>query len=261
MEIKNNSKLTLSAGPNVTNKGRGTIIYNNGINNTLSITDTDIYNYSEAAQWSAMIAMENRSCTFENVRYYSETSPTGFYTGAATYTNCSIELQRTGTLNIDWSYPWLMSAVSTSSAKEVTINSGTYKGYYGIFVYSSGGAITVKGGTFEGTKAVIISENNTWEPGYAGASSINVEDGDFTGQIQAAAWGAAGTSPVAAINISGGKFKIDGSDALFTPNNASILVSGGIFSQDPTPYLKSGYKVIDNPDANADVYPYKVVDE
>ena len=154
-----------------------------------------------------------------------------------------------------------MSAVSTSSAKEVTINSGTYKGYYGIFVYSTGGAITVKGGTFEGTKAVIISENNTWEPGYAGASSINVEDGDFTGQIQAAAWGAAGTSPVAAINISGGKFKIDGSDALFTPSNASILVSGGIFSQDPTPYLKSGYKVIDNPDANADVYPYKVVAE
>ena len=264
MEIKNNSKLTLTAGPNVENKGRGTIIYNSGMNNTLSITDTDIYNYCEATQWSSMIMMENRSCTFENVRYYSETGPTGFYTGAATYTNCSIELQRTGTLddlNIDKEYPWLASAVSTSYAKEVTINSGTYKGYYGIFVYTSGGAITVKGGTFEGTKAVINSENNTWEPGYAGASSINIEGGDFTGQIMAAGWGGAGTNPVAAINISGGSFKVDSSEALFTPNNASILVSGGVFSQDPTPYLKSGYKVIENPDANADVYPYKVVAE
>ena len=241
----------------------GVLIYNYGTNNQCSVKNTTINVTSEFKHPNSMIMCEKAACTFENVQYVSDVCPTGLYSASATYTNCNIDLQRgpKSTLNLNPQWPWLAAAVSTSLGAQVTIESGVYKGYYGVYVYSSGGFITIEDGVFEGSEAVINMDNNTWEPGYAGESGITIKGGTFNGSIKASAWGAAGTNPVAAISIQGGAFTVESSETLFTPNNASILVSGGIFSQDPTPYLKSGYKVIDNPDANANVYPYMVVAE
>ena len=225
----------------LTNGPVGCIIYNNGNSNSLSIKNTDIINHSTAVAQSAMFSCAGVTAECENVTYTGEYCPTGFYTGNSTYTDCSVIAQTQEPLNMDSRWPWLTSALSTSNGYTLTVNSGTYKAKYGVFLFSSGGTININGGSFEGTEAAVNMDNNTWEQGYAGASAINITGGSFKGTLKASAWGAAGTQPIAAMSISGGTFTVDEGKPLFTPSNASISITGGTFSQDPSAYVAEGY--------------------
>ncbi len=131
--------------------------------------------------------------------------------GAATYTNCDIAVTHTSDPG------FTASAVACSWGGTATINGGSYQSAgYGIYVYSSGGAMTVKDGTIQGGLA-------------AARADVGYEDA------------------AAVINIEGGH--IDG--ALQTNGNteAKIAVSGGTFTQAvPDEYCADGYAPADNGD-------------
>ena len=122
------------------------------------------------------------------------------------------------------------TALSVSGGSELVVNSGTYTSEnYGIYVFSSGGRIVVKDGTFEGAgKAVVKAamDTNTY-PAYTGA-----------------------------VQISGGRFK----GALDVTSPASMSISGGVFTAPVVAqYCASGYEPADNTDAaTKDNYPYTV---
>ena len=90
------------------------------------------------------------------------------------------------------------TALSVSGGSELVVNSGTYTSEnYGLYVFSSGGNITVKGGTFTGNKAAVKAaiDTNTY-PNYTGA--VQISGGTFTGALDV-------TSP-ASMAVSGGNF-------------------------------------------------------
>lgn len=95
-----------------------------------------------------------------------------------------------------------------------TSNSGTYTSdNYALYVFSSGGQITVKGGTFSGDKdgiAIVAAMDGETYPGYEGA-----------------------------VSISGGNFS--GGYSITAP--ASMIITGGTFVLDPSAYVPAGYLV------------------
>ena len=150
-------------------------------------------------------------------------------------------------------WDWTNTCICASNNKTIEVDGGSYEGNYACYVYTSGGTIHIKGGSFTGRTAALIAQvdNNSYA---TAVSNIIVDGGSFNGPIKM------NQGANCSITISGGSFTAE-TGQLFGPIYGTMSISGGIFSEDPTPYLKSGYKVIDNPDANADVYPYKVVAE
>ena len=133
------------------------------------------------------------------------------------------------------------------------IKSGTYEGQYGINVLTSGAYAKIEGGSFSGTEAALFIHDNSGYPD--NPFDITISGGEFIG---------IGSTPVAIktlannnldLKITGGAF----TGALDIADASKVSITGGYFSDDPTLYLGSGSMVIENPDANANVYPYKVV--
>jgi len=224
------------------NPYRQALVAKNGSGNTLKMTNVEIVNNSTCVQDYSVVSMEGQNCEFTNVSYSGEKCPTGFYTGNATFTDCSIQTQSEGSLNISPSYPWLASTLATSLGQAMTVNSGSYEGYYCVYLFSSGGTINIEGGSFVGTNTAVYVDNNTWEPGYAASSVINISGGSFDGPIRVNGWGKADPAPVAALNISGGTFTNSTNYTMFNASNGTISITGGSFSEDPSAYVADGYE-------------------
>ena len=145
-------------------------------------------------------------------------------TGKAVLTDC--------TFNQSNHYDHCSTALSVSGGSELIVNSGSYTGEYALYVFSSGGVITVNGGTFTGLgkedRAAIVAEIDLKTyPEYTGG--LNISGGNFTGDYRI-------TSP------------------------AYLSITGGTFSVDPSNYVVPGYKAVENDDTNTkDIYPHKVV--
>lgn len=107
-------------------------------------------------------------------------------------------------------YDHASSAVSVSGGSKLVVDGGTYTSEgTGIYVFSSGGFIEVLDGTFSGAKQVVRAEIDTGTyPEYKGG--VELKGGDYTGTFMI-------TSP------------------------ASLSISGGTFSANPTNYLATGY--------------------
>lgn len=105
------------------------------------------------------------------------------------------------------------TAVAVSWEGQATINSGTYSAPYGygVYAYNSGGKIDVKGGTVSGGKAAIKADSDVQEP--KNGSIITVTGGNINGPL----------------NIE--------SDP---DSNASLTISGGYFTSDPSAYVAEG---------------------
>ena len=122
------------------------------------------------------------------------------------------------------------TALSVSGGSELVVNSGTYTSEnYGLYVFSSGGKITVKGGTITGESQAAVKaemDTNTY-PAYTGA--VQISGGRFTGALSV-------TSP------------------------ASMSISGGVFSSEITAsYCAVGYEVVANADEETkEAYPWTV---
>lgn len=121
--------------------------------------------------------------------------------GSAKLTNCKIT--QTGY------FDHCSSAVSVSGGSTLIVDGGTYTSEgTGIYVFSSGGDITIKDGKFGGGKQVVRAEIDTdTYPEYSG--SVRLEGGEFDGA-----------------------FKIKAP--------ASLSISGGYFTADPSKYLADG---------------------
>lgn len=124
------------------------------------------------------------------------------------------------------------TAVAISFDSDVTIDSGTYTAPYAVYIYSSGGDCTINGGTFTGTSAVLRADVTS---SYANSSNFYVTDGYFTG--------------VYSISTT------TGTDSDGNTYSASLSISGGYFSEDPSDWLAEGYEKADTDDSN---YPYTV---
>ena len=124
--------------------------------------------------------------------------------GTATLTNCTFT--QTGY------FDHCSTALSVSGGSSLTINSGSYTSEnYALYVFSSGGIITVKDGTFSGNKdgvAIVAAIDTNTYPQYTGG--LQLEGGNYTGGFNI-------TSP------------------------ASMSITGGTFDHDPTAYLAPGY--------------------
>lgn len=131
-------------------------------------------------------------------------------TGKATLTNCTFKQSNY--------FDHCSSAISVSGGSSLTVNSGTYEGEYAAYVFSSGGVIDIKGGTFTAkSKDVVIAaiDINTY-PQYTGG--LTISGGDFNGTFKI-------TSP-AYLRISGGTFDHDPS-AYVTDSGYTITQSNG----------------------------------
>lgn len=148
--------------------------------------------------------------TFEDVKVEAGTGPViEISGGAATFTECDFKVTDT-TSPSDFS----RAAVAVSYEGTAVINSGTYTSSgYGVYVYSSGGKITVKEGSSV-TGAVAAVKADVDSSTYLGAESI--------------------------IEIQGGSIQGE----MLTNNNdaASIIVSGGVFDTEvPDEYCAEGF--------------------
>ena len=123
-------------------------------------------------------------------------------TGSATLNDCTFT--QTGYSD------WCSTALSVSGGSKLVVNSGTYSGEYGLYVFSSGGEIEVNGGSFEGKSenVLIAAIDTSTYPQYVGGFKIS--GGEFTGTF-------AITSP------------------------AYMSITGGTFDHDPSDYVAEGY--------------------
>jgi len=125
-------------------------------------------------------------------------------------------------------YDYCSTAISVSGGSEVVVNSGSYTGEHALYVFSSGGVITVNDGTFVGRgnngRAAIVAaiDTNTY-PAYTGG-----------------------------LSISGGS--ISGGYEITRP--AYMSITGGKFSNDPSEYVAEGYAAVGL--AGGETYHYQV---
>ena len=126
-------------------------------------------------------------------------------TGKATLTNCTFT--QTGY------YDHCSSTLSVSGGSDLIINSGSYTSdNHALYVFSSGGHITVNGGTFVGGTehpAIVAMIDVSSYPEYTGG--LKLKAGEYTGAFSI-------TSP------------------------AYMEVTGGTFDHDPTAYVAFGYE-------------------
>lgn len=80
--------------------------------------------------------------------------------------------------------PWNMTAISLESFAKVTIESGKYasKAGYGTYIFTSGGRLTINGGTFEGQSAAARSDFDSKNYNYYAKLQIN--GGVFKGDVK-----------------------------------------------------------------------------
>ena len=108
------------------------------------------------------------------------------------------------------------NALAVSGDGTANVLSGTYTGYkYGAYIYSSGGTFNISGGTFEAGTAVLKADKDVYAPYGA---TIHVSGGSFTGQYE--------------INA-----------------EATLAITGGTFSSDPTPYVPASTHTVSEADS------------
>lgn len=151
--------------------------------------------------------------------------------GTATIENAMITSQRSAgmeinggsatlannTITIEEANSYYASAVAASGGGTVTINSGIYTSAgYGVYIWNSGGTITVKDGTIKGEVAAVKTD---------GRESLTVP---------------------AAVIVEGGS--TDGKWEKNNYANASLTVFGGTHTADVRDYLAPGSEITGNPE-------------
>lgn len=150
----------------------GAVIVNGG---SLTVLDTTLKNYRP---WGLNIKLTGGEATLTNVKIDSQYGGGIEVSGGATanLNNCTIAQTNYN--------DWCSTAVSVSGMGTANINGGTYssEGGYALYVFSSGGTINVKDGTFSGTSELLRCDVD--KSNYPDAvSAITIEGGNFTGPI------------------------------------------------------------------------------
>ena len=102
--------------------------------------------------------------------------------GTAEYTACNYQVLKYNNIQ-----PWNGTTIGVAYGSEVIVNSGTYTGYYGISIFSTGGHLWLKGGTFTGNGEGMSGHacDIYASTDYEGVSILTIEDGVvLNGDIQ-----------------------------------------------------------------------------
>ena len=136
------------------------------------------------------------------------------YANGAVGTLTDVTVSNTGSHSQSWRNTALALQGIGAGPSVVTVKSGSYTSTngYAVYMFSSGGTVNIKGGTFSG--ALMAQIDNKTYPG--NQAIINISGGTFTN---------------CTLTESGGE-------------NAQINVSGGYFNVNPTAYLLPGYTVV-----------------
>ena len=131
-------------------------------------------------------------------------------TGKATLTNCTFTQQNY--------FDHCSSAVSVSGGSEVIVNGGTYTGENALYVFSSGGVITVNDGAFVGNRKAIVAaiDVNTY-PEYTGG--LKIYNGSYVGDFSI-------TSP-AYLKVYGGTYSVNPTDYLADDAAMTLVANQG----------------------------------
>ena len=150
--------------------------------------------------------------TFTDVTVTTGTGPCIEVCGsAATFTDCIFKV--TGSNSNGYG----TTAVAVSWMGTATIESGTYTSTgYGAYVYSSGGTITINGGTIRGDTAAIRADIDSGE--YPTATASVIVTGGYTV----------------------GEWQTNGNE------NATLTAMGGRHTHDVSEYLADGYILVGN---------------
>ena len=149
----------------------------------------------------------------------------------ATFTNCTMKNTATNS--------YFAACIAPSNGSDVTIDGGSYEANYPVYIYNSGGSVTIKGnGTFNGHIAAVQVDRTS----KANPASAVIENGTFTGNV-------VNNGYDASIEIKGGtitgkavaqaeKSNITISDGTITAgvsatgNGASVNIDGGTVEGD-----------------------------
>ncbi len=143
--------------------------------------------------------------------------------GAAIFTDCDFTVENPSNPS------FTATAVATSYQGSATIVSGTYDSQgYGIYVYSSGGSINMQGGIVAGSEAAVKADNDSINNI---GSHVSITGGNVNGAIS-----------------------IESSEG----SNASLTISGGYFTSDPSAYVAEGKAALSS---DTDGYTFMVGDE
>ena len=199
------------------------------------------------SQWSVLVSGGNNNVDINNVNIVASKGA-----GLYAYGGSKVVLENVNVNHqaLDPSYatstPWAATAVAAAQGVDMVINSGTYVGTtYGVYVYSSGGNLTINGGTF---KAPTVVSADAW--GSGAVANVVINGGNFDGKIASVNVGGGGKST---ITINGGNFTNFANGA-----GSRLVIKGGTFDADPTSFVAKNYEVTDNGDGTWTVAPYKV---
>lgn len=149
----------------------------------------------------------------------------------ATFTDCTMKNTATNS--------YFAACIAPSNGSDVTIDGGSYEANYPVYIYNSGGSVTIKGnGTFKGNIAAVQVDRTS----KANPASAVIENGTFTGNV-------VNNGYDASIEIKGGtitgkavaqaeKSNITISDGTITDgvsatgNGASVNIDGGTVEGD-----------------------------
>ena len=218
-------KLTVFGGGTIVAVGSGTTSSNGAgcygafrveANGKLEVSDMTLTN---ARPWGLNVKVLGGEATLTNVTINSsygggiEVTEANLGTdskkGSATLTDCTFT--QTGY------FDHCSTTLSVSGGSELIVNSGSYTSdNYALYVFSSGGVITVNDGTFSGAYgddnvAIVAAIDTGTYPQYTGGLAIS--GGTFTG-------GYSITSP------------------------AYMSITGGTYSVNPSAYVADGYKEV-----------------
>ena len=245
-----------------------------------------VINGSSTANVSYCLAVSKATVTLNNVEATTYAGMAFVATDAAkvTLNNCDFQskLLSNGEKNgSEWS--WLGSALMTQYDSTVTVNSGNYTSECcaAAYIASSGGKLTIQGGTFSAPYA-LVNDGVKTKFNYTHAT-LTVSDGTFNGNISAGFFCTNGARSIpATLEINGGTFNgyqdddlkiyvnngaqasitgnpvfssfdvsIDNFDHISwtrnysTDNNGTKLtISGGTFGNDVSEYCTNGYEAV-----------------
>lgn len=169
-------------------------------------------------QFSGIVSISNAAITNE---YSAGMEIAG---GTANVANCAICILNTNS--------YYASAVAASGGAEVTISEGVYiSAGYGVYVYNSGGTITIENGTIEGQVAAVRADiSNT----SVSDATINIKGGTIEGGIQK---GGSSTTKSTVISVTGGTFDTDVSD--YVADGYKYNEDGSVTESTPEEYVAS----------------------
>ena len=141
------------------------------------------------------------------------------------------------------------STVAVGYGAQTTIHSGTYAGVWGAFVFSSGGTITILDGSVTGSRYALELDGRVGgrEDNSVAGSKIIVNGGEINGTIHQEIQVYTPTAPTQyefenELSITGGKYKNFAKDG-YDGTGINFSITGGVFDNDPSTYVASGYAV------------------